>query len=144
MPVTYTNNWENISDKLLNIFRSEFGASLPVYLGEGDYAGSQFLKILYNSSELIEKNVESETREYSFTFVVYMMEAGSEKSDMINLLRILCRIEALINQNRNITLADSTLAINCNLDNYLIAEQEDSEHYLVEIDFLCSHLGNVN
>ena len=144
MPVTYTNNWENISDKLLNIFRSEFGATLPVYLGEGDYAGSQFLKILYNSSELIEKNVESETREYSFTFVVYMMEAGSEKSDMINLLRILCRIEALINQNRNITLADSTLAINCNLDNYLIAEQEDSEHYLVEIDFLCSHLGNVN
>ena len=72
------------------------------------------------------------------------MEASSEKSDMINLLRILCRMEALINQNRNITLADSTLAINCNLDNYLIAEQEDSEHYLVEIDFLCSHLGNVN
>ena len=144
MPVTYTNNWENISDKLLNIFRSEFGASLPVYLGEGDYAGSQFLKILYNSSELIEKNVESETREYSFTFVLYMMEASSEKSDMINLLRILCRMEALINQNRSLTLSDSTLAINCNLDNYLIAEQEDSEHYLVEIDFLCIHLGNVN
>ena len=144
MPVTYTNNWENISDKLLNIFRSEFGATLPVYLGEGDYAGSQFLKILYNSSELVEKNVESETREYSFTFVVYMMEVSSNKSDMINLLRIISRIEALINQNRNITLADNTLAINCNLDNYLIAEQEDSENYLIEMDFLCSHLGNVN
>ena len=144
MPVTYTNNWENISDKLLNIFRSEFGATLPVYLGEGDYAGSQFLKILYNSSELVEKNVESETREYSFTFVVYMMEISSNKSDMINLLRIISRIEALINQNRNITLADNTLAINCNLDNYLIAEQEDSENYLIEMDFLCSHLGNVN
>ena len=144
MPVTYTNNWENISNKLLNILKSEFGASLPVYLGEGDYAGSQFLKILYNSSELIEKNVESETREYSFTFVVYMMEVSSNKSDMINLLRIISRIEALINQNRNITLADNTLAINCNLDNYLIAEQEDSENYLIEMDFLCSHLGNVN
>ena len=144
MPVTYTNNLKNISDKLQNLFRSEFGASLPAYLGEGEYAGSQFLKILYNSSELIERNVELETREYSFTFVVYMMEASSGRNDMIKLLRILSRIEALINQNRSLTLADNTSAIDCSLDNYLIAEQEDSEHYLIEMDFICSHLGNVN
>ena len=56
MPVTYTNNWKNIADKLQNIFRSEFGASLPVYLGEGDYAGTQFLKILFNSNELSENH----------------------------------------------------------------------------------------
>ena len=144
MPVTYTNNLKNISDKLQNLFRSEFGSSLPAYLGEGEYAGSQFLKILYNSSELIERNVESETREYSFTFVVYMMEAGSGRNDMIKLLRILSRIEALIVQNRSLTLADNTFAIDCSLNNYLIAEQEDSEHYLIEMDFICSHLGNVN
>jgi len=144
VPVTYTNNFKNISNKLQNLFKSEFGASLPVYLGEGDYAGSQFLKILFNSSELISKDVESETREYSFTFVLYMMEAGSDTNDMFQLMRILSRIESLIGQNRQLTLADNTFAIDCILDSYLIAEQEDEENYLVEIDFVCSHLGNVN
>ena len=144
MPVTYTNNWKNIADKLQNIFRTEFGASLPVYLGEGDYAGTQFLKILPLSDNLIEKVVSAELRQYNFTFTLYVMNSSSEQVTLTNLLRLLSRTESLIGNNRTMTLADSTTSINSELTSYEIEAGGDNYAFAVDMDYICSHLGNVS
>ena len=36
MPVTFTNNWKNILDKLQSTLRTEFGGSAPVFIGRVD------------------------------------------------------------------------------------------------------------
>ena len=33
MAVTFSNNWENILNKVQNIFRSEFKGTLNIYIG---------------------------------------------------------------------------------------------------------------
>ena len=60
MPVTFTNNFKNILDKLQSILRTEFKNTLPVYVGEdNEKAGSQYLRIDPESSNLLEYNVNS-------------------------------------------------------------------------------------
>jgi hypothetical protein len=45
MPITFTNNWKNILDKLENILKTEFKNSVPVYRGKESPAGNQFVRL---------------------------------------------------------------------------------------------------
>ena len=143
MAVTYTNNWKNIADKLQNKLRGEFSGSLSVYVGEGDYAGNHFLKILPESNEVLERYVKGELREYTFQLIYYFMEANVRKSGLVQMLRTISRIESITGNNRSLTLADSTSAINGRVDNYEIVEGVDGFEYLVEMNYKCMHLGNM-
>ena len=142
MAVTYTNNWKNVADKLRNIFRNEFGGSLPVYVGEGNYADSQFLKIIPTSNEIIEKYAKGELREYIFQINYYLMDSNISQNAIIKMLRVLSRIESLIANNRTFTLADSSSINHSRLVDYEILESEDEVQYIVEMDYRCIHLGN--
>ena len=143
MAVTFVNNWKNISDSLQAKFRSEFGGTLAVYVGEGDHAGNHFLKILPKSNEIIERYSKGELREYTFQLIYYFMEANVRKSGLVQMLRTVSRIESLTGNNRSLTLADSTSTINGRVDNYEIVEGSDGFEYLVEMGYKCMHLGNM-
>ena len=144
MAITFTNNWKNIADKLQSKFRSEFGGALSVYVGEGDHAGNHFLKILPESTELSERYIVGELRQYNFKFIYYFMDANIRQGALNQMLRILSRIESLIAQNRSVALADSTTIINGELAGYEITEGDEGFEYLVEMDYSCQHLGNVS
>ena len=76
MAVTFTNNWKNILDKLRNVLRTEYGGTLPIYIGEEESnAGNQFIRLEPTGSVLSEYNVNSETRE--FTINVYYVFSGA-------------------------------------------------------------------
>ena len=142
MAVTYTNNWTNIANKLKNVFAKEFGGSLPVYIGEGDYSSSQFIKILFVSNDIIEKLAKGELREYSFQITYYLLDENISQNSMYNMFRILSRLESVIGNNRTMTLADSTNIINGRLVNYEILDTEGEDQYVSELDYKCIHLGN--
>ena len=144
MAVTFTNNWKNITDQLQNKLRSEFGNTLPVFVGEDDYAGSQFLKILPVANEMIERVVSAELRQYNYNVILYMFVSNSPNATLINMLRILSRIESLVGNSRTMTLADGTTSINGELASYEIAEDLDNTQYVVEMDYMCHHLGNIS
>ena len=143
MAVTFTNNWKNISDSLQSKFRSEFGGTLAVYIGEGDHAGNHFLKILPKSNEVLEKYAKGELREYTFQLIYYFMEANVKKSGLVQMLRTISRLESITGNNRSLTLADSTSAIDGRIDSYAIIEGSEGFEYLVEMNYKCMHLGNL-
>ncbi len=144
MAVTFVNNWKNIADKLQNKFRAEFGNTMSVYIGEGEYSGNQFLKIIPTTNEILERYVHAELRQYNFQLVYYFMDANIKKSALTQMFRVLSRIESLIAQNRNLTLADSTESISGRITDYEIIEGEEGFEYLVEMNFNCLHLGNIS
>ena len=144
MAVTYTNNWKNIADKLQNKLRSEFGGTLAVYAGEGDYAGNHFLKILPQSNEVLERYLKGELREYTFQLIYYFMDVNIREGALTQMLRVISRIESLTANNRSFTLSDSTNIIDGRIDGYEIVDGEDGFEYLTEMDYKCMHLGNMS
>ena len=55
MAVSFTNNWKNILDKLRSVLRSEYGNTLPVFVGDEDSAASsQYIRLDPQGSELSE------------------------------------------------------------------------------------------
>ena len=66
MPVTFTNNFKNILDKLRNILRTEFKGALPVYIGhESVQASTQFVRLDPVGSELLTYMATGEQREFT-------------------------------------------------------------------------------
>ena len=117
MAVTFTNNWKNILDKLRNVLRTEYGGTLPIYIGgEESNAGNQFIRLEPVGSDLTEYMVSSETRE--FTINVYYVFGGAnvKKTALDHVLRFVSRTEALIHDNMSMTLTDSTKAFNCRFE----------------------------
>ena len=144
MAVTYTNNWKNIADRLQYKLRNEFKGVLAVYVGEGDYTGNHFLKILPQSNEVLERYAKGELREYSFQLIYYFMDANVRESALTQMLRVISRIESLTANHRSFTLADSTTIINGRLAGYEITEGDEGFEYLTEMDYRCMHLGNMS
>ena len=143
MAVTYTSNWKNIADKLESQLRSEFKGFLAVYIGEGDYVGNHFLKILPQSNEVLERYIKGELREYNFQLIYYFMEANVRQTALTQMLRTISRIESIMANNRSLTLSDSTSIINGRIDNYEIIEGDEGFEYLVEMNYKCMHFGNM-
>lgn len=144
MAVTFTNNWKNILDKLQSILRTEFKNSLPVYVGENEKAGSQYLRLEPVSSELVENNVNSELREFSIDFFLYFGDKSDSRTKLDAILRIVSRVEALIHGNSTLTLSDSTKLFDNKLESTLLDSEPDSEFYIVKWDFKGFHLGNIS
>ena len=143
MATSFTNNCKNILDKLENIFKTEFGNTLPVYTGEvNEDAGSQYLRFDPVGSDLLEYNATSETREFSINMFMYFGDKSESRTKLDAILRLVSRIESLVVDNISMTLSDSTSAFNCRIESTLLDAVEDTESYVVLFDYKCMHLGN--
>ena len=106
MAITPINNFKNILDKLKNKLRTEFGNTLPVYVGHTTKnVGSQYLKLDPQGSSLLEYASHSETREYGISFLYYSSVKDIEKTALDNVLRVVARVESLIHDNIVLTLS---------------------------------------
>lgn len=144
MPVTFTNNWKNILDKLRNILRTEFKGALPVYIGEEGSEGTQFLRLDPVGSEFIEYMHSSESREFTINVFYYFAEHNIKKTALDHVLRYVSRIEALIHDNVTMTLADSSQAYNCRFETTELNPDEESGVYVVQWEWKGQHTGNIS
>ena len=148
MPTTFTNNWKNILDKLQSVLRTEFGNTLPVYVGEvNEKAGSQYLRLDPVGSDLIEYNSLSESREYNINIYMYFADKSQSRAKLDAILRLVSRVESLIVDNVNMTFTNENSATerlhNCRIEStQLDADEEDTENYVVLFDFKTLHIGN--
>tara|TARA_R100000458_G_scaffold14934_1_gene12697 strand:- start:1109 stop:1546 length:438 start_codon:yes stop_codon:yes gene_type:complete len=145
MPVTFTNNFKNILDKLQSVLRTEFKNTLPVYIGDvNEKAGSQYLRLDPVGSELVEYNVNAELREFTINFFLYFGDKSDSRTKLDAVLRLVSRIEALIHDNVTLTLSDSSSLFNNRFETTLLDAIEDSENYVVQFEFRGQHLGNLD
>ena len=145
MPTTFTNNFKNILDKLNNVISTEFGNSMPTYIGNTEQEGkTQYMLINPQGSDSVDVSVNAELREYSFNLGMYFKNKNINETELDNILRFLSRLESLIQDNFTMTLTDSTNAFNCKIESTeLDAEEDNEEYYIVNCTFTCQHLGNV-
>ena len=141
MAVSFTNNWKNILDKLESILRTEFKGALPVYTGNKAPAGATYLQLNPASSELLEYNVTSETREFTIQILYYFLEANVRDSALDHILRTVSRIEALIHDNVSMELTDGSATFNCRMQSTEL-NAGDEDMYIVEWEYKCVHIGN--
>tara|TARA_R100001443_G_scaffold1147_1_gene4425 strand:+ start:2766 stop:3200 length:435 start_codon:yes stop_codon:yes gene_type:complete len=144
MPVTFTNNWKNILDKLRSIMRTEFKGSLPVYIGDEGQEGTQYVRLEPIGSELSEYNINSETREFTINVFYYFAEHNIKKTALDHVLRYTSRIEALIHDNIVMTLADNTNAFNCRFETTELNPDQEAGVYVVQWEYKCQHLSNTD
>ena len=144
MAVSFTNNWKNILDKLESLSRDEFKGSLPVYRGTKARAGSHFLRLIPQESELLEYRVNGEMREFTILVQYYLNDSNTKETVLDHVLRYVSRIEALVHDNITMDLSDSTKAFNCRMENTTLNADDDDTTYLVEWEYKCQHLGNLD
>jgi len=144
MPVTFTNNFKNILDKLRNVLRTEFKGTLPVYIGhEQKEQGNQYLRLDPVGSTLNEYNVNGEIREFQINMFYYFADPNVNKSSLDHVLRFVSRIEALIHDNVTIELTDSTNCFNCRIEATELNALDDENEYVVQFEWRGQHLGNL-
>ena len=144
MPVTFTNNFKSILDKLRNILRSEFKGSLPVYIGhETKDTGPQYLRLNPVGSDLLEYNITSELREFTIEMYYYFPEPNVNKNALDQVLRVVSRIEALIHDNTAMTLTDDSNCFNCRIETTELNALDDENEYVVQLTWIGQHLGNI-
>tara|TARA_R100001594_G_C4008773_1_gene256447 strand:- start:252 stop:686 length:435 start_codon:yes stop_codon:yes gene_type:complete len=143
MAVTFTNNFKNILDKLESIIETEFKGALPTCVGYEQMHGSQYLRIIPESSSLVDFTTDSEEREYNIRLIYYFDEKMVNTKTLDHILRYTSRIEALIHDNIIMTLSDSTRALNCNIQSTKLNTDEGDGIYTVEMEWGCNHVGNI-
>ena len=143
MAVTFTNNWKNILDKLTNILRTEYKGAVPVYKGDSNKGGTQFIRLIPTGSTLVEYNTTSETREFSILVQYYYSNKNIKDTALDHILRMVSRTEALIHDNVAMTLSDSSNAFNCRFESTELNTGDEEGLYLVEWEWRCQHLGNI-
>ena len=144
MPVTFTNNFKNILDKLRNVLRTEFKGTLPIYIGhEQKEQGNQYLRLDPVGSTLSEYNVNGEIREFQINMFYYFADPNVNKSSLDHVLRFVSRIEALIHDNVTIELTDSSNCFNCRVESTELNALDDENEYVVQFQWLGQHLGNI-
>jgi hypothetical protein len=145
MAVSFTNNWKNILDKLRNVLRTEYGNTVPVFIGDEEAnAGSQFIRLEPVSSELSEYSVNGEMREFTINVFYVFSGANVKKTALDHILRFVSRTEALIHDNISMTLADSTSAFNCRFESTELGTDDEENVYIVNWVWKCQHLGNTD
>ena len=147
MAVSFTNNWKNILDKLRNILRTEYGNTLPIFVGDEDSAASsQYIRLDPQGSELSEYSVTSEMREYTINVFYVFSGANVKKTALDHILRFVSRTEALIHDNMSMTLADtstSSEALNCRFESTELGTDEEENVYIVSWVWKCQHIANM-
>ena len=143
MPITPENTFKNILDKLENVIETEFKGALPTCVGYDKMHGSQYLRILPESSSLIGFTTDSEEREYNIKLIYYFDEKMVNTKTLDHILRYTSRIEALIHDNIIMTLSDSTKALNCRIQSTELNTDIENGIYTVEMEWQCNHVGNI-
>ena len=144
MAVTFTNNWKNILDKLRNVLRTEYGGTLPVYIGDEETAaGNQFIRIDPQRSDLIEYAVTSEIREFTIDIFYVFSGVNVKKTALDHILRFVSRTEALIHDNVTMTLSDSSVAYNSRIESTELGTDEEETSYVVSWVWKCLHRSNL-
>jgi hypothetical protein len=150
MAVSFTNNWKNILDKLRSVLRTEYGNSLPIFVGDEDSAASsQYIRLDPQGSELIEVMTNSETRGFTVNIFYVFSGANVKKTALDHILRFVSRTEALIHDNLIMTLdvgtdADSSKAIDCRFESTELGTDEEENTYIVSWVWKCQHTGNIS
>ena len=144
MPVTFTNNWKNILDKLSNILRTEYKGYVPVYKVDSNRGGTQFIRLIPTGSSLSEYNTNSETREFAILVQYYYSNKNIKDTALDHILRMVSRTEALIHDNITMTLSDSSTAFNCRFESTELNTGDEEGLYLVEWEWRCQHLSNLD
>ena len=142
MAITPENTFKNILDKLESIIETEFKNSLPACVGYEKMHGSQYIRILPQSSELLNFTTNSEERQFNIMLIYYFDEKMINTKSMDHILRFTSRIEALIHDNIIMTLSDSSKALNCRIQDTRYKTDQNNGIYTVELDWECNHVGN--
>ena len=143
MAVSFTNNWKNILDKLRSVLRTEYGNTVPVFIGDEEAnAGSQFIRLEPVGSELLDYMVHSETREFTVNVYYVFSGANIKKTALDHILRFVSRTEALIHDNVVMTLSDDTRAFNCRFETTELGTDDDETMYVVSWQWKCHYQGN--
>ena len=137
---TFENNWKNILDKLRSVLRTEYGNTVPVFIGEDSNAGNQYIRLDPQGSELMEYAVTSEMREFTINVFYVFSGVNMKKTALDHILRFVSRTEALIHDNISMTLADSSEAINCRFESTELGTDEVENVYIVNWVWKCQHL----
>ena len=145
MAVTYTNNFNNIMDKLEEIIKTEM--PIPVQKATNDQPmlkSNEFIRLIPNGSSLVEFASHMEQREFSITIQYIFQDKRESHNFLDHVMNNSARLEALIHDNITITLADSTTAFNLRMNEMdLDADTDEEGFFVVEYDFTCEHIGNV-
>ena len=147
MPVTFTNNWKNILDKLRSVLRTEYGNTLPVFIGNEDSPpSSQYIRLDPQGSELVEQNVGYETREFTVNVFYVFTGVNVKKTALDNILRFVSRTEALIHDNGSMDVSTNPLstAHDCRFQSTDLGTDEEENVYIVSWVWQCSLMGNIS
>ena len=145
MPVTFTNNFKNILDKLRNILRTEFKGALPVYIGhESVQASTQFVRLDPVGSELLTYMATGEQREFTVNIYYYFLDKNIKKTSLDHVLRYMSRIEALMHDYTSTTLTDSSNLYNGRIESTALNALEEDNEYVVEFVWKGQHTGNIS
>tara|TARA_R110002012_G_scaffold303521_1_gene505314 strand:- start:1906 stop:2346 length:441 start_codon:yes stop_codon:yes gene_type:complete len=146
MPISFSNNWKFILDKLENVLKSEFKGALPVYRGKEVSAGNQYLRLNPMGSDLDGYNLSSETRSYSIEITYHFRDPNIKKPALEHIFRQVSRVEALIHDNITMTLSDTnaTNIFDCELSTCDLDVGDNDAEYVVSWDFSCMHQGNIS
>ena len=145
MATSFENNWKNILDKLESVIRAEFKNTLPTYRGfDNEPAGSQYLRLIPEGSDLIEYNTTAETREFSINMMLHFKSANIKEKAIDHILRLVSRLESLIHDNVVMTLNDTNNSkiFNCRAESTSFDSSNPEEH-IVTWDYKCVHVGNI-
>tara|TARA_A100001011_G_scaffold399927_1_gene511111 strand:- start:1071 stop:1511 length:441 start_codon:yes stop_codon:yes gene_type:complete len=145
MAVTYTNNFNNIMDKLEEIIKTEMPVPVQKATNEQPMLKSnEFIRLIPNGSSLVEFASHMEQREFSITIQYIFQDKRESHNFLDHVMNNSARLEALIHDNITITLADSTTAFNLRMNEMdLDADTDEEGFFVVEYDFTCEHIGNV-
>ena len=117
MGVAFSNNWENILDKLENVIKTEFGATLKTYRGLNNIMeGNEYLRIAPVSSDLFDYSNDYEIREFSLNLFLYFKIVNAKKTETNQVMSVLSRLETIIGNNMTMTLSDNTQVYNCRVE----------------------------
>ena len=118
MAVTYTNNFNNIMDKLMETIKAEMPIPVQkVTLADPLLKANESIRLIPNGSTLTEYASFMEQRQYSIT-IQYVFQDRRESHNFIDHVMNNCsRLEALIHDNITITLTDSTTAFDLRMNN---------------------------
>lgn len=146
MAVTYTNNFNNIIDKLMEIIKVE--VSIPVVKAitkDPILQANQSIRLIPNGSTLVTYASHMEQREYSVTIQYIFIDRREDHNFLDHVMANTSQLEALIHDNITMTLGDdnSTRAFDLRMQEMELDVDIDQEgFFVVEYEFTCQHIGN--
>ena len=143
MAITPENTFKKILDELESVIETEFKGALPTCVGYDKMHGTQYLRIIPESSSLIGFTTDSEERGYNIRLIYYFDEKMVNTKTVDHILRYTSRVEALIHDNIIMTLSDSTRALNCRIQSTELNTDIENGIYTVEMEWQCNHVGNI-